>query len=37
VGDRRTLPSHVDPTVLEAFKGCVGCFRDIVEARKEEC
>ena len=36
VGDGRTLPSHFDPTVLDAFKGCVGRFRDIFEARKDE-
>ena len=36
VGDGRTLPSHFDPAVLAAFKGCVGRFRDIFEARKED-
>ncbi len=36
VGDGRTLPSHFDPTVLEAFKGCVGRFRDIFEAHEDE-
>ena len=36
VGDGRTLPSHFDPTVLEAFKGCVGRFRDIFEAHRDE-
>jgi len=36
VGDGRTLPSHFDPTLLEAFKGCVGRFdRDFARlARK---
>ena len=36
VGDGRTLPSHFDPAVLEAFKGCVGRFREIFEAHKDE-
>ena len=36
VGDGRTMPSHFDPAVLEAFKGCVGRFRDIFEAHKDE-
>ena len=36
VGDGRTLPSHFDPAVLEAFKGCVGRFRDIFEAHHDE-
>ncbi len=36
VGDGRTLPSHFDPAVLEAFKGRVGRFRDIFEAHKDE-
>ena len=36
VGDGRTQPSHFDPAVLEAFKSCVGRFRDIFEAHSEE-
>jgi putative two-component system response regulator len=36
VGDGRTMPSHFDPAVLDAFKGRVGRFRDIFEARKNE-
>jgi len=36
VGDGRTLPSHFDPAVLAAFKGCVGRFRDIFEAHRDE-
>ena len=36
VGDGRTMPSHFDPAVLEAFKGCVGRFRDIFEAHRDE-
>jgi putative two-component system response regulator len=36
VGDGRTMPSHFDPAVLHAFKGSVGRFRDIFEARKDE-
>lgn len=36
VGDGRTLPAHFDPAVLEAFKGCVGRFRDIFEAHHED-
>ncbi|OGA18324.1 MAG: two-component system response regulator [Betaproteobacteria bacterium RIFCSPLOWO2_02_FULL_66_14] len=36
VGDGRTLPAHFDPAVLEAFKGCVGRFRDIFEAHRDE-
>ena len=36
VGDGRTMPSHFDPAVLVAFKGCVGRFRDIFEAHKDE-
>jgi len=35
-GDGRTMPSHFDPAVLEAFKGCVGRFRDIFEAHRDE-
>lgn len=36
VGDGRTLPSHFDPAVLAAFKGCVGRFGDIFEAHRDE-
>jgi putative two-component system response regulator len=36
VGDGRTLPSHFDPAVLEAFERCVGRFRDIFEANNDE-
>jgi len=36
VGDGRALPLHLDPTALEAFKGCVGRFRDIFQARRDE-
>lgn len=36
VGDGRTLPSHFDPAVLHAFKGCIGRFRDIFEAHRDE-
>ena len=36
VGDGRTLPTHFDPAVLAAFKGCVGRFRDIFEAHQDE-
>jgi putative two-component system response regulator len=32
VGDGRTMPSHFDPDVLEAFKSCAGRFRDIFES-----
>ena len=35
-GDGRTLPSHFDPAVLAAFKGCTGRFRDIFEAHSAE-
>jgi len=35
VGDGRTLPTHFDPAVLEAFKGCVGRFRDIFEEHRD--
>lgn len=34
VGDGRTQPSHFDPAVLAAFKGCAGRFRDIFEAHR---
>jgi len=30
------LPSHSSPAVREAFRGCVGRFRDIFEAHKDE-
>jgi putative two-component system response regulator len=36
VGDGRTMPGHFDPAVLAAFKGCVGRFRDIFEAHRED-
>lgn len=36
VGDGRTMPSHFDPAVLAAFKGCVGRFRNIFEAHQDE-
>lgn len=36
VGDGRTMPSHFDPAVLDAFKGCAGRFHEIFEAHKEE-
>lgn len=35
VGDGRTLPSHFDPAVLDAFKGSVTRFQEIFEARKD--
>ena len=35
MGDGRTMPSHFDPAVLAAFKGCAGRFLDIFEAHKE--
>ena len=35
VGDGRTLPAHFDPDVLDAFKGCVGRFREIFEAHRD--
>lgn len=35
-GDGRSHPSHFDPAVLDAFKGCVGRFRDIFEASRDE-
>jgi putative two-component system response regulator len=36
IGDGRTAPSHFDPAVLDAFKRCVGRFRDIYDAHKDE-
>ena len=30
-GDGRTLPSHFDPKVLDAFKSCIERFREIFE------
>jgi len=36
VGDGRTMPSHFDQAVLDAFKGCVGRFRDIFETHRDE-
>jgi putative two-component system response regulator len=36
VGDGRTLPSHFDPAVLAAFRGCVGRFREIFESYRED-
>jgi CheY-like chemotaxis protein len=36
VGDGRTLPSHFDPAVLEAFKGCVGRCGDVFEAHHDD-
>lgn len=35
-GDGRTLPSHFDPAVLDAFKHCTTRFRDIFVAHKDE-
>jgi putative two-component system response regulator len=35
-GDGRTMPSHFDPAVLDAFKRCAGRFRDIYEAHRDE-
>jgi putative two-component system response regulator len=35
-GDERTLPSHFDPAIFDSFKGCIGRFRDIFEAHKDE-
>ncbi len=32
VGDGRTLPSHFDPDVLDAFKRCAGRLREIFES-----
>ena len=36
VGDGRTLPSHFDPVVFDAFKRCTARFRDIFESHKDE-
>jgi putative two-component system response regulator len=36
VGDGRTLPSHFDPAVFDAFKRCTARFHDIFESRKDE-
>jgi putative two-component system response regulator len=36
IGDGRTAPSHFDPAVLDAFNRCVGRFRDIYDAHKDE-
>lgn len=33
-GNEYTLPSHFDPAVLDAFKGCIGRFREIFEVHK---
>lgn len=35
-GDGRTLPSHFDPAVFDAFKCCATRFHDIFEAHREE-
>ena len=35
VGDGRTLPSHFDPAVLDAFRRCVERFQEIFEAHRE--
>jgi putative two-component system response regulator len=35
VGDGRTMPSHFDPAILAAFKGCTERFRDIFEAHRD--
>ncbi|MGB4360213.1 MAG: response regulator [Rhodoferax sp.] len=35
-GDGRTLPSHFDPAVLEAFRHCAQHFSDIFEAHKDD-
>jgi putative two-component system response regulator len=34
-GDGRTLPSHFDPDVLDAFKRCSGRLRDIFETARD--
>ncbi|MBF0456299.1 MAG: response regulator [Nitrospirae bacterium] len=31
IGDGRTMPSHFDPKVLEAFKNCSNIFKDIYD------
>ena len=36
VGDGRTLPSHFDPAVLATFRRCVGRFREIFEAHRDD-
>jgi putative two-component system response regulator len=36
VGDGRTMPTHFDPAVLDAFKGCTERFREIFEEHKED-
>jgi putative two-component system response regulator len=35
VGDGRTMPSHFDPDILQAFKRCAKAFRDIFELQFE--
>lgn len=35
-GDERSLPAHFDPRILSSFKNCIGRFRDIYEAHKDE-
>ena len=34
-GDGRTLPSHFDPAVLDAFKACAPRFMEIYEKLKD--
>jgi putative two-component system response regulator len=34
-GDGRTLPSHFDPDVLDAFRRCTGQLRDIFETTRD--
>ena len=36
VGDGRTMPTHFDPAILAAFKGCVARFREIFEAHADD-